>query len=84
MQQKQLDNLESASMDSTQTTDKCTCCQLLVPLTDEQIQSIIDLMPTYDDWGRKASYGNVNLHDFALAIESAVRSLPPNAQGAKQ
>lgn len=41
------------------------------PLTDEQCQAVIDSMPIYDAWGRTDKEGDVNLHEFARAIEQA-------------
>ena len=41
------------------------------PLTDEQCQAVIDSTPTYDAWGRTDKEGDVNLHEFARALEAA-------------
>jgi len=40
--------LENTSMDNTQTTDKCTCCKRIVPLTDAPLY-LSNLVNALDD-----------------------------------
>jgi hypothetical protein len=60
MQLKQLNNLENNNMDSTQTTDKCRCCKNLFPLTNAELERLVDDEDWYND-----------PHGFARAIEAA-------------